>query len=573
MILWHIGCNHILARIPPQSWRGKLLKSRVILVFLLYLICSRDLLFSQLVQPSLLNRTSWVRNGSPFQSPQQKLGRTTEPSGVLLPWINLSSQRSPWQWLNPIPQGNDLFGIKLFHAQTAVVVGSMGNSMRTANQGETWQIVEDKTIGWKSPYRAVAFCDSLTGVAVRDNGLMLRTTDGGLSWNNLEGIPEVGGLSSIVFLDEKNGMAAGNVIIRTRDAGMTWSVEKTAKVSNYLLCISMGDSNHAIAAGMKGVIVTTSNGGVSWTSSAPDTNLWIVGIAHRTPLDAFGVVQSIEAGTIADKIIHSTNGGLLDTKPFTCNFEAIAFYDSSRGLAVGQDIGGSSVFSTSDGGKNWLSKNTLIGSEPHAISFCGATTAAVAGINGEVFLTTDLGDSWKSLTHGPRGNLFGIAFGDRRAGIAVGSDIPNRVDIWPSTDGGLSWTGFRTNPMEDIFAVAFADSTKATAVGDEGKIWGTTDAGKTWTHQDHPKRFIWLFTVKFLNERFGVLAGDSCVCYKTSDGGEHWSLMPNVGSSSKIMSLDILDTLNICAVGTSEAGPVTLRTSDGGLSWTEQVIH
>ena len=44
----------------------------------------------------------------------------------------LSAQNSPWQWANPLPQGNILNGIWAVNTDTLIAVGDVGTIAATA---------------------------------------------------------------------------------------------------------------------------------------------------------------------------------------------------------------------------------------------------------------------------------------------------------------------------------------------------------------------------------------------------------------------------------------------------------
>ncbi len=78
----------------------------------------------------------------------------------------------------------------------------------------------------------LAFADGKTGVAIGNQGLIWRTSDGGRQWNAVR-TDWTGDLQSVVFADAKNGWIVGGralpirglhegVVLRTQDGGVTW---------------------------------------------------------------------------------------------------------------------------------------------------------------------------------------------------------------------------------------------------------------------------------------------------------------------------------------------------------------
>jgi photosystem II stability/assembly factor-like uncharacterized protein len=89
----------------------------------------------------------------------------------------------------------DFYGVKAISDQVAVVVGTGGTILRTANGGANWSKVfpvagtTDPTV-W---LRSVSFYDSTHGIAVGESGIALSTADAGLSWQPVHGVNRLAG--------------------------------------------------------------------------------------------------------------------------------------------------------------------------------------------------------------------------------------------------------------------------------------------------------------------------------------------------------------------------------------------
>src|SRR5437899_3015209 len=87
--------------------------------------------------------------------------------------------RPQWVWQNPLPQGNDLFGLSFSDANNGTAVGLSGTIVRTTDGGRHWVIQPSGTIEW---LYGVSFTDANTGTVVGANGTILRTTNAGSTW-------------------------------------------------------------------------------------------------------------------------------------------------------------------------------------------------------------------------------------------------------------------------------------------------------------------------------------------------------------------------------------------------------
>jgi photosystem II stability/assembly factor-like uncharacterized protein len=142
-------------------------------------------------------------------------------------------------------------------------------------------------------------------------------------------------------------------------------------------------------------------------------------------------------------------------------FDAIAFWDATHGIVVGDPVKGRFVvLTTSDGGASWRPQKG-----PAAITGEGAFAAS----NTCLFLR-----------------------GTREVWFATGG--PGGARVFHSTDSGETWTVAKTPIRNDsdstgIFSLGFTDGMHGIAVGgnygkpDEstGNIALTADGGKTWT--------------------------------------------------------------------------------------------
>src|SRR5262249_45956471 len=115
---------------------------------------------------------------------------------------------------------------------TGTAVGG-GTILRTTDGGATW------TSQWPARsdfFVGVSFKDARTGIVVGvtltdDRGVLLvnpppiilRTTDGGVTWTSIN-VPPVNSLRGVSFFNSQTGFAVGDTgsILRTVDGGVTW---------------------------------------------------------------------------------------------------------------------------------------------------------------------------------------------------------------------------------------------------------------------------------------------------------------------------------------------------------------
>jgi photosystem II stability/assembly factor-like uncharacterized protein len=267
----------------------------------------------------------------------------------------------------------------------------------------------------------------------------------------------------------KVAWAAGSegTILRTVDGGRSWqSVGPAGTEALQFRDIEAFDSRHAVALtigeGTDSRIYTTADGGQSWTTA----------------------FQNDEPAAFYDCITFlDRQHGLALSDPVDGKFRILATADGGRTWAVRDPAGmpaaltGEFAFAASgtclvsSGGRAWF--------------------ATGGGERSRVFTSANGGRSWtvvdSPIPSGPAAGIFSLAFRDPRHGIAVGGDfnpgVPAPDGSATTRDGGRTWTVSTTVPGEYRSGASFLVGSVALAVGPTGSDW-STDAGRTWKRFD-----------------------------------------------------------------------------------------
>ncbi|MFL5764357.1 MAG: YCF48-related protein [Bacteroidia bacterium] len=150
--------------------------------------------------------------------------------------------------------------------------------LKTTDGGTTWT---NTTVTGASAGIAIYgtyFTSSTDGYAVEFSGKIFKTTNGGSNWTTLVS-GTTSPLQNLYFTGVNTGLViGGNRTVRTTaDAGTTWSGVTVSDTSTaFYSGIDFYDSNHGFVVGgdislNTGTILTTTNGGASWTTSYPGT--------------------------------------------------------------------------------------------------------------------------------------------------------------------------------------------------------------------------------------------------------------------------------------------------------------
>lgn len=121
-----------------------------------------------------------------------------------------------------------------------------------------------------------------------------------------------------------------------------------------------------------------------------------------------------------------------------------------------------------------------------------------------------------SLTR-PSVNLHGAFFLTPDTGWVVGQ----LGKVFYTTDGGKSWQEQASKTNLLLTAVDFTDQNNGWAVGERGIIFHTDDGGKSWKAQTSNVTYP-LFDVDFIDNQKGWAVGHWGTVLFTDDGGQHW---------------------------------------------------
>lgn len=248
----------------------------------------------------------------------------------------------------------------------------------------------DQIPGNKSSLQKVDFIDDQFGFAVGSNGLVLRTTNGGTIWEELDVIPENPFIQDVDVYDTNNIWLTSNVgIYRSTDGGQSW----TFLLDNNSIRISHAiDENTLIHILYSGVIYRSTDGGENWTEITAE---FISGARDIEFVDGSTGWISGRDG----KLLKTTDAGLtweLQQANTGLNFGGLDFVDANIGWVI-PDVYTDSIWHTSDGGATWVPQYLGSNSFWNSVAFRDANTGwAVGGGsgNGRIHTTMDGGQTW-----------------------------------------------------------------------------------------------------------------------------------------------------------------------------------
>src|SRR5262245_43127567 len=302
-----------------------------------------------------------------------------------------------------------LRGVSAVDSQVAWASGNRGTLLKTTDGGTSWQAI--KVPGAESlDFRDVEAFDAntayLLSIGEGEKSRIYKTTDGGQNWkpqfNNQN--PKAF-FDALAFWDARNGIALSDpvdgrfLIIKTTDGGSTWKEIPAEHIPPAL------PGEAAFAA--SGTCITVQG----------QSNVWIA-----TGGGAARVLRSIDGGTTWQAATTPIQSGQPSSGIFS-----IAFKDAKNGVIVGGDYTKekealSNAATTNDGGRTWkLVSGNIPGGFRSGVSYLTGPSSSMiiaVGPNGSDY-SLDNGESWMSF--GSAG-YHAVDLAPSGAGWAVGAE-------------------------------------------------------------------------------------------------------------------------------------------------------
>jgi photosystem II stability/assembly factor-like uncharacterized protein len=372
-----------------------------------------------------------------------------------------------------------------------VAVGDNGKILRSSNGGVTWSRTTNGTVNFKS---ITAFGNDVwTG---GNDGKIYKTTkvNSPLTGFNTGSVNSINGVS---FISSTVGFACGDggILYKTVNGGSTWTLKNTGITNVKLNAVNFVDNSTGIAVADNGLAYITTNSGDSWTSMTTGT---------------------------------------------TRNLLAVKFFGGSTAYITGEW----GVILKYTGTNTLTSVNSRTRTDIRAISGTNNADVHLAGGGGFIRNNRNGNTEFLNFEVNPMmANLVSISFSDVNTGFAISS---LNDAVIKTTNGGTSWDLTAGTTMQMTWV---------------SKLSGSNGIGNNLTF--HPKNRDMLYVV------YGK------TMYRSWNKGENWEQFGTVGTSSGTNNsaahsfyMSPLDTnILMCAI---EGNPTdrVVRSTDYGITWT-----
>ncbi len=415
--------------------------------------------------------------------------------GQVLEVFNYSGWKTyPWSSGDP----SALSAISCTAARDCVAVDLEGNAAHTTNAPLDWSLtsVSQLGIGSARPLNAISCvtatqsCMAVGNANPNGSNFAFLTIDNGASWvaaaineSTTTFVGDLNGVSCTNFGGQCAGFTVGfsGSMATNPSSGFPFDIQNYFTANNpvVLTRASCPADGICFTVGSKGTILTTSNGGASWTEQASGTSQTLNAVDCPSTSVCYAVGAN---GTI----LKSTGTWGTQASGTTLNLTAISCPSTSLCLAGGPASSNSStLFFTNNGGSTWTPVKTLSGInlQLRGMSCVGAgpTTCDSVFLNGQILQTTTQSNGSTSsptiLANTPT-QLNDISCPTLSTCTAVGGG----GFIWSDQAG--FWETQASGTLDDLTGVnclMLSSGTQCVADSIEGHIiFGT---GATWTAQ------------------------------------------------------------------------------------------
>lgn len=491
--------------------------------------------------------------------------------------------------------------IKFIHEEIGCLITG-ADIFFTSDGGRSWDEIADPLPQNPKQYNSLTFTDTLSGNItglvwtgyIDPLGLILKTTDGGLTWSYLFTNSSDLIFERCIFFDYENGFGISDrKIYCTTDGGYVWA-EKYSTANYFLRDVSFVDPLDGVVVGgygNSGVALHTTDGGQSWNSVNVYGHLW--NVKHVTDLNIYasssetGLVYSKDGGTsfyIPNSYPENVHANYLDAfndsliilgGGFGCVFKstdggvsiieshegtkkrirAVDFNSSFTGIAVG-DWG--LVMRTTTGGSNWIEEYLTLPDDIYGIDIFNIQNVIVVTSGGKIFTSPNMGLNWEINSFSAPYSLNNIKMYDENNGIIVGDNNT----YYYTTNAGENWnTGILQTGTNDLNDLCYLGFNKIILVGDH-IIYTTSDGGSFWQSQNVTQNLI---SISRLNSNTAITCGKYNYILKTTNSGTSWYQINNPHpAQTDFVSVSFADEYT----GKLAAGRERIyKSSDGGETW------
>ena len=358
---------------------------------------------------------------------------------------------------NVFPDREDYYDAFVLDANNAWVSGGRGLILHVTNNGQDFAMLET---GVQKAIYEVDFATAEDGVAVGQDGIVLKTSDGGETWTRIP------------------------IELPLQD----WQVAQP-----HYFAVSRGaDAQHLWAVGPVGAIIRSQDGGETWENLSLWCDMSFDNFATSDPAD--------------------DPESTLRLNPCDVTLNGVSFPTNTDGWLAGEF---GIILRTQDGGVTWQRQRNVHNLPKYTrpelpeeeairqripplyiedlflidVDFRSAQEGYVTGESGTLLQTTDAGETWTNIPSGSFNTLLSVTAApdnnrrDFATGV-LGTLASATSDAWQLDEN------VRQDVLTWIRTASFsADGQFGVACGGKGTVLVTTDSGTSWAAADKAKLY------------------------------------------------------------------------------------
>jgi photosystem II stability/assembly factor-like uncharacterized protein len=529
-----------------------------------------------------------------------------------------------WSIVNSSFYNMNVYYVKMHPTDHNIILTTVWNTAlstaciyRSSDNGATWTNV--KTMNDINNGKIV-FAKSNPNIVYAEGGYLYKSTDAGVTWTEITTLSDINTLdvypldankvylqlynrdfyrsddggsnftkvvtctnrfedmvinpanSSVIYAGSNDRSATGGYgFITSLDGGATWSTNKIGfgTFSKIAFITLHPDNSNVIYVGGSGTsLMKSTNAGANWTdimSGVSDNYSSLVDFdAQRNIYVACG-------SNIFKSSNESTWQSITSSASNTDVFK-IVFDPTNLKTFYAATLGG--VYKTTDGGANWVEKNTgIIDSDIWTIGISpfDHNTLFAGTYGGILYRSTDGGNNWTEKTSGLTGlggtDFWEMWFHPQTAGTLYLLEDGNRIFL--TTNNGDSWSEYKVNNTT-IYNLYISNSSKNIwyAYASGSVLYRSSDYGSTWTSQSTTS-FLYYIAVDSGNPNTlyaeqWVSATSSYNFAKSTDAGITWN---SVYTNFNVRDIFSLPVSPYSLYASTWSGQGVIKSTDDGVTW------
>ncbi|TWT49903.1 Ycf48-like protein precursor [Thalassoglobus neptunius] len=335
--------------------------------------------------------------------------------GVVIHFVCVANAQLPAQYtlsptkeqIHPMQDDASLNEVKFVGEKNGWAVGDRGTVWKSTDGGQSWNLIPTVADVSDYSFQSVCFLTDQVGwiaggtidpVSGQTRGLVLKTQDGGKSWS-IVASQQLNYVNTIRFFDFDHGIVVGERsidapagIFATEDSGQNWTAVNATSNARWNDG-AFFDMRNGLVVGPLGQQSILANGTLTFGNATS---------SHLQSLNDINIDSNGNAWLAGDGglVLSSSNRGVSweipesdlprEFKKFT-DFQGVAQLDSKIWI-VGSP--GSVVWHSPDAGKSWTPQATNDTTPLTSVHFVNETDGVAVGVLGRISRTTDGGETW-----------------------------------------------------------------------------------------------------------------------------------------------------------------------------------